>query len=640
MVYRPKSRRLLAPVLIGIVFLGAGFVAWVRDDGIQNYDSGRAKRSIPFFEYSCKNESLPIQKPETEDEEEVGQFPKDFFTLEQRQHGAVLFHMFGLIYMFVALAIVCDEFFVPSLGVITEKLDISEDVAGATFMAAGGSAPEFFTSVIGVFIAQNNVGIGTIVGSATFNILCVLAFCTLFSTTILELTWWPIFRDVSFYFVALFMLLLFFVDERIQWYEALSLFIVYFLYALFMKYNVQIENAVKLKLFGESGVPKEVQAEQQSPIIVPEHRKSSQYESDMDDGHNGNNMNSNMSNRSGLHRSDSLAVGRRRVSVGNRRQSIPILHSGAMFRNGIMQLMSHTLDPLTEGEGSEDRSANGDSVMSPESRRRQTNNGTVQNGNSSGQAEREPLKENCQMNKEESCHQFYERRSTKADIEELKAVLEDEEEKPLDMTWPENFHKQIIYLFLSPILFPLWVTLPDVRKEGSRKWFIFTFSGSILWIAFFSYIMVWFANTIGETFVIPTEIIGLTILAAGTSIPDLITSVIVARKGLGDMAVSSSVGSNIFDVCVGLPIPWLLYFIIEPIRSGVAGEPISVSSNGLICSVGMLFIMLIVLVFAIGVSGWRMNKLFGVLMIISYVAFCALSVGLETRHFVCPLRIC
>lgn len=44
---------------------------------------------------------------------------------------------------------------------------------------------------------------------------------------------------------------------------------------------------------------------------------------------------------------------------------------------------------------------------------------------------------------------------------------------------------------------------------------------------------------------------GLTILAAGTSIPDLITSVIVARKGLGDMAVSSSVGSNIFDITVG-----------------------------------------------------------------------------------------
>ena len=55
---------------------------------------------------------------------------------------------------------------------------------------------------------------------------------------------------------------------------------------------------------------------------------------------------------------------------------------------------------------------------------------------------------------------------------------------------------------------------------------------------------------VGETIGISEEIMGLTILAAGTSIPDLITSVIVARKGLGDMAVSSSVGSNIFDITV------------------------------------------------------------------------------------------
>ena len=44
---------------------------------------------------------------------------------------------------------------------------------------------------------------------------------------------------------------------------------------------------------------------------------------------------------------------------------------------------------------------------------------------------------------------------------------------------------------------------------------------------------------------------GLTFLAAGTSIPDLITSVLVARKGFGDMAVSSSIGSNLFDVTIG-----------------------------------------------------------------------------------------
>lgn len=55
---------------------------------------------------------------------------------------------------------------------------------------------------------------------------------------------------------------------------------------------------------------------------------------------------------------------------------------------------------------------------------------------------------------------------------------------------------------------------------------------------------------------------GLTFLAAGTSVPDLITSVLVAKEGKGDMAVSSSIGSNLFDVTVGLPLPWLIYTII------------------------------------------------------------------------------
>ncbi|KAI4467420.1 sodium/potassium/calcium exchanger [Holotrichia oblita] len=101
-------------------------------------------------------------------------FPRDLFTTEQRRSGAILLHVLGVIYMFVALAIVCDEFFVPALDVIIEKLDIQDDVAGATFMAAGGSAPELFTSVIGVFVSFDDVGIGTIVGSAVFNILFVI----------------------------------------------------------------------------------------------------------------------------------------------------------------------------------------------------------------------------------------------------------------------------------------------------------------------------------------------------------------------------------------------------------------------------------------------------------------------------------
>ncbi|KAH7730886.1 sodium/potassium/calcium exchanger 1 isoform 2 [Aphelenchoides avenae] len=107
-------------------------------------------------------------------------------------------------------------------------------------------------------------------------------------------------------------------------------------------------------------------------------------------------------------------------------------------------------------------------------------------------------------------------------------------------------------------MYPLYCTLPDVKKPERKKYAVFTFIGSVLWIAFFSYLMIWWAHTIGLTLGISTEVMGLTILAAGTSIPDLITSVIVARKGLGDMAVSSSIGSNLFDICIGYSLRPLL----------------------------------------------------------------------------------
>ena len=87
---------------------------------------------------------------------------------------AVAMLIWGIFYMFWGLAIVCDDYFVTSLEDISEALNLSPDVAGATFMAAGSSAPELFTSLMGVF-QRGDLGFSTIVGSAVFNILFVLA---------------------------------------------------------------------------------------------------------------------------------------------------------------------------------------------------------------------------------------------------------------------------------------------------------------------------------------------------------------------------------------------------------------------------------------------------------------------------------
>lgn len=55
-------------------------------------------------------------------------YPQEIFSWEEKQSGAVALYIVGVLYMFVALAIVCDEFFVPALERIVEVADISDDV--------------------------------------------------------------------------------------------------------------------------------------------------------------------------------------------------------------------------------------------------------------------------------------------------------------------------------------------------------------------------------------------------------------------------------------------------------------------------------------------------------------------------------
>ena len=60
-----------------------------------------------------------------------------------------------------------------------------------------------------------------------------------------SLTAWPLVRDVFFYSVSLIVLVLFFSDNYIQWWEALILFLWYGAYVSFMKFNEPAEDAVR-----------------------------------------------------------------------------------------------------------------------------------------------------------------------------------------------------------------------------------------------------------------------------------------------------------------------------------------------------------------------------------------------------------
>ncbi|XP_013132417.1 sodium/potassium/calcium exchanger 1 isoform X3 [Oreochromis niloticus] len=615
----------------------------------------------------------PLQPPHRK-----GDYPEDLFSIEQRRQGWVALHIVGMVYMFVALAIVCDEFFVPALEVITNKLEISDDVAGATFMAAGGSAPELFTSLIGVFISHSNVGIGTIVGSAVFNILFVIGMCAIFSREMLHLTWWPLFRDVNFYILDLIMLIIFFLDNMILWWESMLLVLGYISYVSFMKFNSQIEQAVKTQLNKHMSIVKvwtteEPEKESEAPPPPPPAAAAPTAPPKVEEKSKPEPVQPPSSPQSSKLLPDSQDD-KTRLKVRpalQRGGSSASLHNTSL-RSTIFQLMIHTLDPLGEeavlrgavktpgprkvrrdpdqkpkseqpaAAAAPEGAATAEPSTSQPPKAEETTQETSDrpdeskaaaasaggSGGSEGSAEDESGDEESSDSSESEDDGDNEDKE-----EEEKEEEEEEENQPLSLEWPENRRKQATYLFLLPIVFPLWLTLPDVRNLASRRYFAITFIGSIIWIGAFSYLMVWWAHQVGETVGISEEIMGLTILAAGTSIPDLITSVIVARKGLGDMAVSSSVGSNIFDITVGLPIPWLMYTLLHN------GEPVMVSSNGLFCAIVLLFLMLLFVIISIAACRWKMSRKLGLTMFVLYFVFLVLSVLLEDRVLICPVSI-
>lgn len=61
-----------------------------------------------------ENETLCVFSPSSE-------FPKGLFSEQERKEGGIIIHFLVILYMFLAVAIVCDEYFIPSLDVISER---------------------------------------------------------------------------------------------------------------------------------------------------------------------------------------------------------------------------------------------------------------------------------------------------------------------------------------------------------------------------------------------------------------------------------------------------------------------------------------------------------------------------------------
>jgi K+-dependent Na+/Ca+ exchanger-like protein len=163
------------------------------------------------------------------------------------------------------LAILTEDFFIPAIDRLAGKLKLSSDAAGATLLAAGSSAPELFTAIIAVFGLAGggsdigDVGTGTIVGSALFNVLVIIGAAAMYKAV--KLQWQPVIRDMVFYIISILVMLLAFSDGQIVLLEALGFVLMYAVYVWsvvkwrkWLKYDDNaLEEVAETKIRGKFG---------------------------------------------------------------------------------------------------------------------------------------------------------------------------------------------------------------------------------------------------------------------------------------------------------------------------------------------------------------------------------------------------
>jgi len=115
------------------------------------------------------------------------------------------------------------------------------------------------------------------------------------------------------------------------------------------------------------------------------------------------------------------------------------------------------------------------------------------------------------------------------------------------------------------------------------------------------------ATQIARAYHVPEEVIGATMLAIGTSLPELASTLAAAVRGLGDIAIGNVVGSNIFNLGFVLGI------------SALVGD-LQLTQSTVIRQVVPALIFCIVLI-PLAYSGGRVNRWEGALLLSAYVGF-------------------
>jgi Ca2+/Na+ antiporter len=206
-------------------------------------------------------------------------------------------------------------------------------------------------------------------------------------------------------------------------------------------------------------------------------------------------------------------------------------------------------------------------------------------------------------------------------------ALEDSEEEKYDGEVPKKSKSvafrgvvSFFYALTYPLRFLIRWTIPDVNIKEYRKYYPLTALLSIIWLGILAQGLLVCIDILGNMLKISPVLMGITIGAWGASMPTLWGSIVVSRKGLGDMAISNAMGANVFSILVGLGLPWFSYpLFIQDSYDGI-------QDDGILPLIIVLFANTIVYFILIKLNNYTMKYWMGYIFLLLYVVTISLCV--------------
>jgi len=539
------------------------------------------------------------------------------------------------IYLMVGQFVICEEYFVPILAQLGDRWKMAEDVQGATLLAVGSSSPELFTALLGViFYPDDNPGPGTNVGSAVFNMCIIIGLSAIFAPKAVKLKMVPFLRDSIAYMIGLVQLYLFYAvitPGKMDIWESILLTAWWVLY-VFAVYRTDLLAVRCCCCINETVDPIEDEIELHE-MPANKHGHQAIVTADGGDIENKNN-NNNFNDRN--HHKQSAPL----PDLDQNPDNIHIA-PGAIPEDAMDDDLQNLLDALNKKQRqnvnkgwiivvmpNRPTKSRSSRLHLPVGGRHGHNNNDGNNKNDQKHNDSVALRASHQS------HTYVRRRTL---LETLKHEREQRESQYIHQQehgggghghggHGADTHSRgdiILHKFLKPWTSLFGCTLPAPEGSFVSKHIYLSIMAIVVWLGILTFFVVDCSEKIGQCFGMPGGLLGITLLAVGSSLPDCISSVIVARQCKIDMAVANAFGSNIFDVnlCVGFA------FILGSIAKAIEGESTSLhlgDGHSLITFIELIIAaagFLIFLWFMMWCTLFRLEKWMGYILNVAYVGY-------------------